>query len=139
MHYHSKHQLIFGTIKKTPQLRGVEMWALRDLNPGPTDYESAALTNWAKGPYYGSLDDGLPNELGNLLSFEYIVPLIFVPLIAFFCIFSMFSMIGVRLGKWSFISSNWNLKYNCVVVTYLCPISIATWNMLPVVYTRLIP
>ena len=29
------------------------MWALRDSNPGPTDYESAALTNWAKGPYYG--------------------------------------------------------------------------------------
>ena len=39
---------------KNPSVyRRVLMWALRDLNPGPTDYESAALTNWAKGPYYG--------------------------------------------------------------------------------------
>ena len=40
MHYHSKPQLIFGIIIKPPQLRGVLLWALRDLNPGPTDYES---------------------------------------------------------------------------------------------------
>ena len=28
------------------------LWSLGDLNPRPTDYESAALTNWAKGPAY---------------------------------------------------------------------------------------
>ena len=27
-------------------------WAHTDLNCGPTDYESAALTNWAIGPIY---------------------------------------------------------------------------------------
>ena len=31
-------------------LRG-SWWAFRDSNPGPTGYEPAALTNWAKGPY----------------------------------------------------------------------------------------
>ena len=39
--------------KKPLVYRRVLVWALRDSNPGPTDYESAALTNWAKGPYYG--------------------------------------------------------------------------------------
>ena len=32
--------------------RRVLVWALRDSNPGPIDYESTALTNWAKGPKY---------------------------------------------------------------------------------------
>ena len=27
------------------------LWSLQDLNLRPADYESAALTNWAKGPY----------------------------------------------------------------------------------------
>ena len=31
-------------------LRG-SWWAFRDSNPGPTGYEPAALTNWAKGPF----------------------------------------------------------------------------------------
>lgn len=30
-------------------------WAQTDLNCRPTDYESAALTNWAIGPYMPNL------------------------------------------------------------------------------------
>ena len=36
---------ILLTNKKPLYIRRVLMWALRDLNPGQTDYESAALTN----------------------------------------------------------------------------------------------
>ena len=28
------------------------LWAHRDLNPEPADYESVALTNWAMGPKF---------------------------------------------------------------------------------------
>lgn len=28
----------------------IQLWARRGLNPRPSDYESAALTNWATGP-----------------------------------------------------------------------------------------
>ena len=37
--------IIYSLYKKTLHNRRVFLWAFRDLNPGQTDYESAALTN----------------------------------------------------------------------------------------------
>ena len=54
MQYEMAHKKVYRKAK-TPYFmlkNGVlsSMWALRDSNPGPIDYESTALTSWAKGP-----------------------------------------------------------------------------------------
>ena len=46
-------------------------WASRDLNPGPDDYESSALTNWATGPNqsrYNIRQAGLKQDFSELLN-----------------------------------------------------------------------
>ena len=40
-----------------------EEWALRGLNPWPSDYESAALTYWAKSPMRRERDSNPRNSL----------------------------------------------------------------------------
>lgn len=43
-------QRLFGD--KSYRVMMENWWTLSDSNRGPTVYETAALTNWAKGPYF---------------------------------------------------------------------------------------
>ena len=63
--------------------------------------------------YTGIVDSALrvwQNQVDNLLTFEYCVPILFVPIVILFCTVSIFSMIGIRLGKYCFNSSGWNRR-----------------------------
>ena len=43
-------------------LSGFILWAHRDSNPGPSDYESDALTNWAIGPKNYEIKSTIKNQ-----------------------------------------------------------------------------
>ena len=42
--YNRAMDWLYGSILRCELLNDDEWWRIRDLNPGPTDYDSAALT-----------------------------------------------------------------------------------------------